>query len=156
MCNTLKNGYRSPLESVSKPIRAAAVYCSDGRYGTHFDDFLQQGLGLPHYDLVVLPGGPGCLAGHTEADLEAAEVIGELKFLADAHKLERLVLIQHEGCAYYSHRVGVGPEQVIALQRADLVRVAFQIRRVSANLKIEGYFARLDGERLVFEAVALV
>jgi hypothetical protein len=35
----------------------AAVYCSDGRYGEEMDDFLHNGLGLPRYDRVAIPGG---------------------------------------------------------------------------------------------------
>lgn len=155
MCLLPEHAYRSPLGYVSDRIHAAAVYCSDGRVGEHFDDFLQQGLGLPRYDRVALPGGPGCLAGHTEARLEEEGVIDELQFLAEAHGLERVVLIQHEGCAFYSHRLGVERERMVSLQRADLVRAAFQIRRVSARLQIEGYFARLDGDCLVFETVPI-
>ena len=45
-------------------IRAAAVYCSDGRFGEHFDDFLHNALELPRYDRLALPGGAACLAGH--------------------------------------------------------------------------------------------
>lgn len=44
-------------------IHAAALYCSDGRVGAHFDDSLHNGLSLPRYDRVSLPGGPACLAG---------------------------------------------------------------------------------------------
>lgn len=147
--------YRSPIKYESKRIHAAAVYCSDGRVGEHFDDFLQNGLQLPRYDRVALPGGPGCLAGHIEARLEEVGVIDELKFLVDAHELERVVLVQHEGCAFYAHRLGVDRERMQALQRADLVRAAFHIRRVSAHLRIDGFYASLTPEGLSFEPVAV-
>jgi hypothetical protein len=39
--------YHSPIPFNSERIRAAAVYCSDGRYGEQFDDFLHNALGLP-------------------------------------------------------------------------------------------------------------
>jgi hypothetical protein len=147
--------YQSPIPYVSERIRAAAVYCSDGRVGEHFDDFLQHGLGLPRYDRVALPGGPGCLAGHTEARLEEEGVIDELNFLVDAHGLERVVLIQHEGCAFYARRLGVQPDRMAALQRADLVRAAFQIRRVSSGLDIHAFFATRAGDGILFEPVAI-
>lgn len=147
--------YKSGLAYEAQRIRAAAVYCSDGRIGEHFDDFLHNGLHLPRYDRVALPGGPGCLAGHIEARLEEEGVIGELKFLVDAHELERVVLIQHQGCAFYQKRLGVEVERMEMLQRADLVRAAFHIRRVSAHLQIDGYLASLAGGGLVFEAVPL-
>lgn len=136
-------------------MHAAAVYCSDGRVGEHFDDFLKNGLSLPRYDRVALPGGPGCLAGHTEARLEQAGVIDELKFLTDAHAIERVILIQHESCAFYAQRIGVTPDRMTGLQRADLVRAAFQIRRVSSEIAIEAYFASPDGSGMVFEQVGI-
>lgn len=145
--------YESPFAYDPERIHAAAVYCSDGRMGEHFDDFLHHGLKLPRYDRVALPGGPGCLAGHTEARLEEEGVIDELQFLVDAHGLERVVLIQHEGCAFYARRLGVQPERMPALQRADLVRAAFQIRRVSRELDIRAYFATRSGPGVRFEAV---
>lgn len=147
--------YKSGLAYEAQRIRAAAVYCSDGRIGEHFDDFLHNGLHLPRYDRVALPGGPGCLAGHIEARLEEEGVIDELKFLVDAHELERVVLIQHQGCAFYQRRLGVQAERMEMLQRADLVRAAFHIRRVSAHLQIDGYLASLAGDGLVFEPVPL-
>src|SRR5947199_10332109 len=44
-------------------IRAAAIYCSDGRFGEQMDEFLHEGLGLPRYDRLAVPGGPACLSG---------------------------------------------------------------------------------------------
>lgn len=134
-------------------MHAAAVYCSDGRVGEHFDDFLQNGLKLPRYDRVALPGGPGCLAGHTEARLEQEGVIGELKFLTDAHGIDRVILIQHHACAFYAHRLGVEQPRMSALQKADLVRAAFQIRRVSADINVEAYFATPDQDGMRFDQV---
>jgi hypothetical protein len=147
--------YRSPVPYEAARIRAAAVYCSDGRVGEHFDDFLQNGLKLPRYDRVALPGGPGCLAGHTEARLEEEGVIDELKFLVDAHGLTRVVLIQHEACAFYAHRLKVDAERMATLQRADLVRAAFQIRRVSSEVEIQAYFARKVAGGIEFEGVGI-
>src|ERR671919_1438262 len=98
--------YESRLPYDRNRIRAAAIYCSDGRIGDHFDDFLQTGLSLPRYDRIALPGGPACLAGHPQAHLEEQGVIDELNFLVEVHKLRRVVLIAHQGCAFYSTRLG--------------------------------------------------
>ena len=80
---------RAPYEP--ERIRAAAIYCSDGRMGAHFDDFLTNGLKLPRYDRVALPGGPAALAQHAETKLEHAAVADELKFLVEEHGLRRVV-----------------------------------------------------------------
>ena len=45
----------------SNRIRAAAVYCSDGRFGDQFDDLLHNALQLPRYDRLRCPGAPPAL-----------------------------------------------------------------------------------------------
>ncbi|MCA9286962.1 MAG: hypothetical protein KDA05_00170, partial [Phycisphaerales bacterium] len=115
--------------------------------GEHFDDFLQNGLGLPRYDRVSLPGGPACLAGHQEASLEERGVVDELRFLVEVHKLKRVVLVAHQGCAFYASRLGLKEPRLELVQRADLVRAAAYVQRVTGLDQIEGYFLRLvDGK----------
>ncbi len=151
MCNT---HYDSKLPYESARIHAAAIYCSDGRVGEHFDDFLQNGLSLPRYDRVALPGGPGCLAGHEQAVLEERGVADELQFLVAAHKLKRVVLVSHEGCAFYAARLGLDGRRAELVQKADLVRAAAFVRRVTGlHEGVEGYFARRVEGRVRFEAV---
>jgi hypothetical protein len=55
--------FRSRLRYDARRMHVAAMYCSDGRIGAHFDHFLHNGPGLPRHDRVALPGGPACLAG---------------------------------------------------------------------------------------------
>jgi hypothetical protein len=136
--------YESRLPYDATRIRAAALYCSDGRIGEHFDDFLQNGLGLPRYDRVALPGGPACLASHPEALLEEQGVVDELKFLVEVHGLTRIVLIAHQSCAFYKTRLKLAEPRVELVQRADLVRAAAYVHRVTGLDKIEAYFARLE------------
>ncbi|MBK8914130.1 MAG: hypothetical protein IPM64_05915 [Phycisphaerales bacterium] len=142
---------RVPYEGAR--IHAAAVYCSDGRVGAHFDEFLQQGLMLPRYDRVALPGGPACLAGHPQAHLEEQGVIDELKFLVEAHALKRVVLIAHHNCAFYSARLDLDGRRMELVQRADLVRATAFVQRVTGLEDISAYFARLVEDRVVFEPV---
>jgi hypothetical protein len=146
--------YESRLPYDSARIRAAAVYCSDGRVGEHFDDFLQNGLNLPRYDRVALPGGPACLAAHPEALLEEQGVVDELKFLVEVHGLKRLVLISHQSCAFYTARLKLTEPRLELVQKADLVRAAAYVHRVTGLEQIEAYFARrVDDKAVVFERV---
>ena len=145
--------YESRVRYEQARIHAAALYCSDGRVGEHFDDFLQNGLSLPRYDRLSLPGGPACLAGHPQALLEEQGVVDELKFLVEVHKLKRVVLIAHEGCAYYSTRLELKEPRLELVQRADLVRAAAFVHRVTGLAAIEAYFARLTDGRVRFEPV---
>ena len=147
--------YISQLPYNADRVHAAALYCADGRVGEHFDDFMQNGLKLPRYDRIALPGGPACLAGYVQARLEEQGVVDELKFLIEAHKLSRVVLIQHEGCAFYQSRLGVRQQSMEQLQIADLTRAAFSIRHWTKLETIEGYFLRMRPEGVVFEKIDL-
>jgi hypothetical protein len=134
-------------------MHAAALYCSDGRIGEHFDDFLQTGLSLPRYDRLCLPGGPACIAGHPQAHLEEQGVLDELKFLVEVHKLRRVVLIAHSGCAFYASRLELKEPRLELVQRADLVRAAAFVHRVTGLEAIEAYFARNESGTIAFERV---
>jgi hypothetical protein len=114
---------------------------------------LQNGLGLPRYDRVALPGGPACLAGHPQASLEEQGVVDELKFLVEVHGLQRVVLIAHEACAFYATRLHLTDRRMELVQRADLVRAAAFVYRVSEIKKIDAYFARHVEGKIAFEAV---
>lgn len=152
MCD---KSYVSRLPYVQTRIHAAAMYCSDGRVGDHFDDFMQDGLKLPRYDRLALPGGPACLAGYTEARLEEEGVIDELRFLVSAHQLTRVVLIQHQDCAFYQTRLKVRAQSIEQLQKADLVRAAYTIRHWVKLEQIDGYYLRRREGDIIFEPVQL-
>lgn len=145
--------YESRVPYDSQRIHAAAIYCSDGRVGEHFDDFLQNGLSLPRYDRIALPGGAACLAGHPQAHLEEQGVVDELQFLVKVHAIKRVVLIAHARCAFYTERLELADPRLELVQRADLVRAAAFVHRVTGVQNIEGYFARLVDGRVMFEGV---
>ncbi|HEX8325663.1 MAG TPA: carbonic anhydrase [Tepidisphaeraceae bacterium] len=147
--------YTSPLPYNADRVHAGAIYCADGRMGEHFDDFMQNGLKLPRYDRIALPGGPACLAGHVQARLEEQGVVDELNFLIEAHRLSRIVLIQHQACAFYQNRLGVRSQSMEQLQVADLTRAAFSIRHWTKLDNIEGYFCRVTSDGVVFEKIDL-
>ncbi|MBX3409774.1 MAG: hypothetical protein KF859_07795 [Phycisphaeraceae bacterium] len=145
--------FNSKLPYDSSRIHAAALYCSDGRMGEHFDDFLQNGLSLPRYDRLCLPGGPACLAAHPQAHLEQQGVVDELNFLVEVHRLKRVVLIAHQGCAFYTNRLELKEPRLELVQRADLVRAAAFVHRVTGLDNIDAYFARMGEGTVLFERV---
>jgi hypothetical protein len=147
--------YQSQIEYESSRIHAAAVYCSDGRVGEMFDDFLQNGLKLPRYDRVALPGGPAVLAGHTEAHVEEQGIINELNFLVEVHGLTRVVLIAHQGCAFYAARLGLPPSFIEHQQMIDLIKASRFIQRITPVKQVEAYIARVTGKSVRFEGVKL-
>ncbi|MCR4415604.1 MAG: hypothetical protein NUV77_24595 [Thermoguttaceae bacterium] len=147
--------YESTAAFDASRIQAAAVYCSDGRFGEPMDDFLHTSLQLPRYDRLALPGGAACLAGHFRGYRQRDALEEALRFLIAAHELRRIVLIAHSDCAYYTHWLGVSGPELEERQCDDLRSAAARIARVAPLLSIEGYFARRCGAGVRFERVPL-
>ena len=150
-----QSAYHSPIPFDEERIRAAAVYCSDGRYGEQFDDFLHNALALPRYDRLAIAGGPGCFAGHFMTYREAEGAAEGLRFLARVHQLERVVLIQHEGCAFYREVLIARPAEALRMQVEDLVKAAARVRQLAWGVDIDAYLCRREGEDVWFEPVPL-
>lgn len=155
----MQAGKNEPLFQSSLPfdvnrIRAAAIYCSDGRFGDQFDDLLHNGLRLPRYDRLAVPGGAACLANHFAAYREEAAVMEQLRFLFGVHGLEQIVLIAHENCAFYTERLGVSPLQLETQQRDDMKKAVQRIRLLAEELTVRAYFARIDSDNMIrFESL---
>lgn len=147
--------HESPVPFESARIRAAAVYCSDGRFGEQIDDFLHAALALPRYDRLAIPGGPACLAGYFDTYRERDAAIEQLKFLVHAHRLSRLVLIAHQDCAFYTERLKVPEISLARQQHEDLGKAVSVVRDLGAHLYVEAYFAVKRGASVAFESIAV-
>ena len=133
---------------------AAAIYCSDGRFGEQFDDFLHNGLKLPRCDRLAVPGGPAALAGHLLAHREEEALVEQLRFLIRVHDLERVVLIAHQDCAFYGERLHVPAPRLETRQREDMQAAAERLRSLSRSLAVEQFFARKQADGTVrFESL---
>jgi hypothetical protein len=149
-----QNAFRSSVQFDANRVGAAAVYCSDGRFGDQCDDLLHRGLQLPRYDRLALPGGPACLAASFPVYHEEQAVIEQLRFLVKVHLLERVILIAHQDCAFYTERLHISPEQLEAQQREDLRRAGERIKSLFERVCVDMYFARkTPGGHVEFESV---
>ena len=135
-------------------IHAAAVYCSDGRFGEQCDDLLQNGLKLPRYDRLAVPGGAACFAGHFGTWAEEEGAFSQLRFLIEVHGLERVVLIAHEGCAFYTVRLKVHANELVQRQHEDLALASRRIRDAT-DVEVLAYFAFVRSGEVQFEQVAV-
>ena len=145
--------FSSDLPFDGDRIGAVAVYCSDGRFGEQFDDFLYGGLNLPRYDRLAVPGGAACLAGHFAAYRDGDTLASQMAFLVAVHGLRRVNLIAHEGCAFYTERLGISPIDLVKKQHEDLFKAAERVRGLHRELVVEAYFARFDDGHVSFERV---
>jgi len=148
-------GFESSVAFGHERIKAAAVYCSDGRFGEQFDDFLHNALGLPCYDRVAIPGGPACLAEHFATYRQGDAVAAQLEFLISAHQVKRVILIAHEACAFYTQLLQISPIAVREQQIEDIAKAAIRIRQFASNLVVESYFARMQNDRVIFDRIEI-
>lgn len=132
----------------SKPL---VIHCSDPRYQPHFHEFLEAGLGLAHYALIAVPGGPHCLTLSEYLPKFAWAGWRWVKAMEQVAKPARIILIAHDDCRWYasmgfaSSTTGLRERQVADLRTA---RSGLMERFPSA---VDLYYARLDGEHAVFE-----
>jgi hypothetical protein len=149
---------------------AIVVYCSDPRFQTAFDQFIQKELGLAkgQFMPLIIGGGAGVL-GHPE------QLPKEFKFLKERFELyrevfpslRRVVLINHEDCRYYEYLKNkllgfLGPRFVISPEHArdDLALVSKAFKHLLPHLgfTVEFFYARFaDTQRtkIHFEKVQI-
>lgn len=146
--------YTAATPFVDGPITDLAVFCSDARFGAQSEEFIADLLGHTRFDRLVAPGGPACMLDWTTVLHEDIETMARLKwFLIENHDIDRVILIAHEGCAYYIIKLGVEPDELLQKQQSDLGRLADRIRDVKPGLRVDAFLALIDGDRVVFEAV---
>ena len=128
------------------------VHCSDFRFQAAFRDFVRDTLGIAHYDLLAVPGGPLLLASpdylpkfHWAGNRWTA-------FLVEAHQLMRAVLIAHDDCAWYFQTCGRQID-LHARQNQDLELAREHLRRMFPHVAVELHRARLAGAGITFEPV---
>jgi hypothetical protein len=134
----------------SKPL---VMHCSDPRYQPHFQEFLEKGLGLPHYALIAVPGGPHCLTLSEHLPKFAWAGWRWVKVMEQVAKPPRIILIAHDDCRWYLS-VGFvsGATSLRERQIADMKTARTELlERFGAPVEL--YYARLDGEHAVFESL---
>jgi len=146
--------FHSTTPFVDGPITDLAVFCSDARFGAQSEQFIASVLGHTRFDRLVAPGGPACMLDWT-ADLDdEVETVERLKwFLIDNHEIDRVILIAHEGCAYYTIKLGIGAEMLHWRQEDDLRKAVDRIRSVKPGLRVEAHFASVREGRVIFSPV---
>lgn len=145
--------YRTHIPLGSMPD-LLAIHCSDPRYQPHFQEFLRSRTPAPEYALLALPGGPFSLAAEGPAAELSAACRRWVRFLSELMHPQRVILIAHEDCRWYQQPDLVAPggggreHQV-----RDLLEVSRTLVAAFGIASVERYYARRDGDRVVFEAV---
>ncbi len=134
--------------------QAVVVYCSAPRFQAAFDQFIEQELHLAKGQFIplVIAGGAGVLAHPERLPKEFKFMRERLElFRRNYPSIKRIVLINHEDCAYYR----LLAEKIPAFlrdhgdgenhrPRADLGLIGDVVNRLLAHLglHVELYYAR--------------
>lgn len=134
------------------------VHCSDHRIQAGIYEFLNKGLNLEeNYDLLVVPGGPQCLALVEYLPKFAWAGRRWLNFLKDAHELRRMILIAHQDCGWYKElpfHLHSSSEPRLR-QEEDLRRVRQTLTQEFPELRVELYYAGWEGnDQVTVETVS--
>lgn len=136
-----------------------AIHCGDFRFQTAFQEFLNQKLGLNgNYDLMVVPGGPLSLTLFEHFPEYQESASKWLHFFVEMHKLSRLILIQHQDCAFYRSMPFELKSDADLRQRQerDLRRIKELAKKELPQLSVELYYAGWDAtERVTIEPVSV-
>ncbi|HXX46124.1 MAG TPA: carbonic anhydrase [Candidatus Acidoferrales bacterium] len=136
-----------------------AIHCGDYRFQTAFQEFLNQTLELAgNYDLLVIPGGPLSLTLFEYLPKFQWAMSKWLRFFAEQHNIHRLILIQHQDCAFYRSmplHLHSSPD-LRQRQEQDLRRVKESMRKDFPQLSVELYYAGCDdADRISIDYVSV-
>jgi hypothetical protein len=134
-----------------QPSGTVALYCGEGCWGTACDQFCRAHLGLSAYERLVLLGGPACLSPHHQNAVGLCDAaLEQLSFVVQTHRLERVILIAHAGCSYYTMQPQREREDCLPRQLADLDAAATTLRGWFSGVRVESYLAVKQGGTLAF------
>jgi len=133
------------------------VHCGDYRFQGAFYEFLNQALNLnQNYDLMVIPGGPLSLTLLEYLPKFSWSSWKWFRFLVEKHAIRRLILIQHQDCAWYQTmplHLHAFPE-LRRRQEQDLGRVKNALKKDYPDLAVELYYAGWDpSDRITIDAI---
>ncbi len=129
-------------------VGAAALYCSDGRYGDQMDEYLHQGCGWPRYDRLAVPGGPAVLSGDMSVLWEESFIRKSLEYLVRSHQLKYLAMIAHEGCGFYRDWLHVPADRIQERQIQDMQRAQQRLGLTLPGLEVRILLARKQDGRV--------
>jgi hypothetical protein len=133
---------------------ALALYCSDGRFTEAVEELLHS-LGHARLDTLTMAGGPGLFNLWIAGVGDSTSIAAGAKFLIEAHRIKRVILIAHEGCGYYrKHLAGRAPADIRHQQEDDLRLAARTLETARSGLRVDAFYAKVAEGHVAFEQLA--
>jgi hypothetical protein len=133
------------------------VHCGDYRFQGAFYEFLNRALKLnENYDLMVIPGGPLSFTLFEYLPKFSWASWKWFRFFVERHRIRRLILIQHQDCAWYQTmplHLHASPELRLR-QEQDLGRITKMLKKDFPDLTVELYYAGWDaGDQIAIDVI---
>lgn len=121
-----------------------AIFCSDERFNGTSIEFLQTFLKIRRCDLIVYPGGPQFIVNNEKGPVK------RMKFLIQAHKISRVLLISHTSCGYYQNLYpDMTDRMLMKLQIADIHKSIKRLHRMFPDISVLSFYMDLDHTRFM-------
>ena len=143
--------YYTSAHGASGETKPLVIHCSDPRYQPHFQEFLETGLGLAHYALIAVPGGPHCLTLSDYLPKFAWAGWRWVKVMERVAQPERIILIAHDDCRWYISMGFVSAAASLRDRQIADLKTARTALAERYGAKVDLYYARLEGDHAVFE-----
>lgn len=146
---------RSLAKINTTPPEALVVNCSDPRFQEAFRAFALDQLGLRNYAPLII-GGSIHPYGAKDGFADHLSALQEqIKFFVDEAKLKRVIIINHQDCLWYRvwgerKAIPSDPEKA----KVDLRTAAVSLSHYLGDVKVEAYWAALDGDEVTFHSVS--
>jgi carbonic anhydrase len=148
--NSKDKSFVAPTPWSGQRPGALVVCCSDGRWHSQVEEFIQTFVS-DRPDLYVVPGGPAGLTVWSSSFDEAHVAEKSFRFLAEQHQLHTVWLIAHADCAYYRTKYHPhNPTFIVRRQAEDLRRSAETLTRWYPHIAVHEIFAWRDENRVLF------
>ena len=144
--------FRSGTPYTDKGSAVLVVSCSSNSFFPYLREFVERNLALVEgtYDLLLVPGGPQFLL--LTDYLPKFAWVGRkwITFLVERHGLKRIVVVSHDGCAWYQEerlipafvlKFGHNSMSHAGRQKRDLVEVVSSLRELLPATSVEAWFA---------------
>ena len=136
------------------PSESLVIHCGDPRFQTAFKDFILNELEIRNYTPVIVGGGLHSFGVQSMRPKNFKILWEQIKFFIKEGKLHKVIFINHEDCQWYKKMRGHTQEADLPQKsKKDLAIATARILEDFTGVDVESYYAKLEGEQIVFEKV---
>lgn len=133
------------------PAEALVIHCSDPRFQTAFRRFASEELGLKNYAPLIIGGAIHPFGAEEFFPKNLKVLWGQIQFFIEHANIKRVIIINHEDCLWYKTMAGFYSKLKGPLKgKHDLGTTAARLLSEFTGIRVESYWAALDGDTITF------